>query len=526
MSRTFTLLLLLISAAAAAFYFRVLAVEPVDLVTPVAYKAKPAIDYDKIFNDKFERYLTGHRLLVAGKYPALHQYIDEQYQLLEAGEITEEELSFAIAAITLRRKEDAPHYQQLVTRYPDSPYSYLLSAQFYLERSYEERGSKWSKDTTEEQFANMHAYHALAIADYKKAISLKADLMAAYSGLINLYSAAGENSLKDKAFIKAININPASWLVWSSYIDSNQPRWRGSHKRMDELAQQAQKLSPDNPELKHLRWFSTWDKADTLLNKKAYDEVLALIEAPLAEGGHAVAYYLQGRVYYGKGQYKKAISAFTRSLIERPLGQYSLRYRAYSHAMLNHHAAARKDIERGLELEGRTKRAVCAQAYVLSVDVDTRRSSLPVYKECLSLKHKNDDHSYTLNAIYKLERTFEQEDAYGDDAVAFAASAVADFSRWDTHHWLELLTERAKAEVTEPALEQTFASFRHLGKLVSQQTPQFSYSHTSVTCDDAIYSPVRYKTDMQYEEGRARLLLDVCKQMGGYRVHSFVFYHD
>lgn len=526
-----------------------------------------ASEAETTIDEEFDLNLRGHELLISEEYVGLFQHIDDYYERYKRGELQVWHVSRMLNGTALPFPEDREFYDNFIGHFSDSPYSYLLRGRYLSNLGYRERGAAWASLTSDEQFAAMRERHDQALDDFKQAISLDSTLMEAHAGLIKLYGtrenaerlaanaelrqiiAGGfDDPLQDlkgsllaayksavapaksvefyQAFDAALAINPADSAIWQSYFHSLRPRWGGSYEELDKAYEKVTPYIEQNSYLADLKWIKRWDLVSGAAAAGREDDAIVLLKDALGEGNYSRGHYWMGLMHYRKGNYQEAVKSHRKALLTNPIDAEVYLRRSYAYATLNQYDRAIKDIDKFQKLKGEDWHSICAKAYATGRDAGVWREAIPLYERCLEQQPNYKDQTYQLGMLTALQERLAHEVFHGASVFLALKELQQEFSLFDTEIWLQHITDDSRSRLKPAELEATFAGFRHLGDLVSVQEPEIVDVMSKSQCDEGSYHPVRYKSDMQFEKGRARLLLDVCKQRGIYTASGFTFFHD
>ncbi|MEJ2053758.1 MAG: DUF4034 domain-containing protein, partial [Calditrichaceae bacterium] len=216
-----------------------------------------------------------------------------------------------------------PSYEELlidwVNEYPDAYQPYLALAKFYYIKGWQSRGHKYVSETSHEQFEGMHFYFDLAEKNALQAISINPDLMAAYDLLIGIYNTGGPHEKEYQTIIKAIELFPYSYLIWSAASWATEPRWGGSYYEMENLAKEAEKFISVNPRLVLLYGFIYYDQGRYASSDNRNEQAIELFNKARSFGDcRKFNYELAKIYYYDLKQYDMALGHLAKCIQLRP----------------------------------------------------------------------------------------------------------------------------------------------------------------------------------------------------------------
>lgn len=269
------------------------------------------------------------RLLVSGQYEALNRELDGYQQAFEYDQADEYRLRDAYNAFQV----SPPLYENYLAAWrdalPDSYQPSLALALYYYGKGWESRGTKYAKDTPEEQFRQMNAYFDKAGAHADTALRRHPDLMIAYDILMGIANTTGDDNAEDRLICEAKKRFPHSYLIRATGMWAKQPRWGGSYREMEAMARQAEAFYDENPRLAVLYGMIYADQSGNLVKKEAHDKALAVLDKALLFGGHSHFYYKQARIHYQMKAFPRALEAVNHSVERAPtvMDYYLLRSR-------------------------------------------------------------------------------------------------------------------------------------------------------------------------------------------------------
>ncbi len=252
-----------------------------------------------------------------------------------------------------------PLYESLlnewVVEYPTVSSPYVARAEYYCQCAFSARGTAWAKNTSENQFAGMDRFFALAMEDIKKALGIDPKIDVCYGMLINIGMATGNDALKLNSLKESLKNNPYGYEVRSIYLFSLTPRWGGSYNQMQEFVDDAERFASENPDLKKLKAIILADKASMLLYQNQYDEAIQLYTEALRISEKAGYYARRGDCYYNQAQYKKALADYDHALSLDPINPNYLREKSAVFYQQNRLADAQELIEQAEKLDPNSK---------------------------------------------------------------------------------------------------------------------------------------------------------------------------
>ena len=215
--------------------------------------------------------------------------------------------------------------------------------------AHNQRGSKWAKDTTDVEFAEMRATIPLALADLEHALSLRPRLLAALGREFHLIMLKGDLFAFEEAARRADALCPSCFLHRVSVMKARQPRWGGSYEEMKRYAASAP--VKDNPRLALLPGYIELDVADVAIADGREADALAASDRALAFGDHWAFLLGRGHVLRHRKENDAALIDLSRALQLRPGNPDVLVERAEVYFALQKAELAAHDLLAALRVE-------------------------------------------------------------------------------------------------------------------------------------------------------------------------------
>lgn len=243
---------------------------------PVSRKPSDTIDLGQI--------VSLRHLLESEKFNELNTELAAYQALFKKDPKDENKVFDAYIALAITD----PRYEELIQKwiaaFPDNYQPYLAMGRYYYAKGWESRGEAWIKDTSEKQIEGMHQYFAKAQEYLKHALKINPDMLVAYSALIGIYSASGDDASENRVIAESISRFPYSFIIRRTASWAKEPRWGGSYGEMIDIAKGAEKYADVNPKLTSLYGFAYCDLANIAERNKKYLEARALLEQALRFG--------------------------------------------------------------------------------------------------------------------------------------------------------------------------------------------------------------------------------------------------
>ena len=293
--------------------------------------------------------LQFYALLESRQYAVLNENLETIRNAFEQNP----DLDFKIiSAFMLFCDPYLPHrefYDEWVAQYPDHYASYLARATYFLGMGGASRGGKWASETNEEQFAGMHYFFELALADYESALKLNPRLLPAYVGMINICKSQGARTQLDVLIRRALEFFPSSYQLYKNILIAMLPRWGGSYAQMTDYAHQANKYAAENPDMPLLFGKTYMDMAWYANRAKQYQKAIDLYTHALSYGVYEGLLEARGKAYEKIDDWESAFDDYERAIEVNP--EYVTPYRNLADIYMRRgdFYSALSTIEKGLD---------------------------------------------------------------------------------------------------------------------------------------------------------------------------------
>jgi len=280
----------------------------------------------------------------------------------EQGEGGERLLAFVLETLA----NSNPEYESVITDWvalqPDSFVPYLVRAYYYYGVAWSWRGHRLKKETSPQRLGKMRDYLQLAAGDITEAIIIKPRLSAADALAIKVLMMLESEDYKRSTLKEALQINPDSYLVRSSYFWSLKPEWGG---KPDELLQFIQETGVEldkQPQLKSLMGYADYIFAESLAEQKRFEEATVHFDFAVYKGADHIIYRERGINYYHLQEYALALQDFNHSLTLWPQNPRVLRWRSHTQQRLKNDASALNDLDIAVRLVPMERSVLMAHA--------------------------------------------------------------------------------------------------------------------------------------------------------------------
>jgi len=235
------------------------------------------VEVNYILDDQFNEYtkdsvlINTRNLLINKKYNELNLYLEKLDKKYETDITKEDVLFLSYSAFGIEDIAYEPFFNSWIEFSPKSYIPYLARGVFYYHMGWKARGSRWAKETRDEQFKKMHDYFKKSKDDLEKSLSINKNAVYAYYTFLRIANVEGNTDEEIKNFLKkALEINPHTLKVRQKYLRSITPRWGGSYKKMEDYIKNAELDLNANPKLQYLYGYIDSEKASIEEISKKY----------------------------------------------------------------------------------------------------------------------------------------------------------------------------------------------------------------------------------------------------------------
>jgi tetratricopeptide (TPR) repeat protein len=289
--------------------------------------------------------------LKEGRYAELNHDMTAVQQAYEHGSISDEQLFEAFRAFYFADPDLEPKLDQWVARFPRSYVALLARGIYYDAMGWVKRGGKYARDTREEQFAGMQAYHRMAIRDLSKSIELDPKPTLSYVEEIEIGKAEGMKKENRELLDQAIKKDPRNIVVRRTYLYSIRTRWGGSAEQMAAFVDECQRSDLPATTLREFEALVIADRAWVMMRNGDY---------PSAEKAYAQALAMMpddrdtltqmSDVLIHEHKYEQAVAPLSRLINIDPHNIYALSNRGAIYQRMKQPERAVKDYAKAAEL--------------------------------------------------------------------------------------------------------------------------------------------------------------------------------
>ena len=389
-------------------------------------------------------------LLRDKKYEELNEYLAKLQQNADIDIAAERELVTAYLVFIMEDKSLEPLFNEWVNATPDQSAPYLARAKYYYGLGWMARGDKWASETKKENMQEMSAYFAKAMEDISESLKINDRSMVPYVSLISITNTLGQSEQTDAVVDKALEINPASYVVRAAYLHSLTPRWGGSYEEMARFVEKSLLYIRRNPKL-------AWLEGDIYTDMGSMSEIR---EAPhaaeeqytkaLSFGEYHSVLFKRGKVRCRLEKYQDALADLNRAIEIYPEAARYYYWRAATYIGLHDNERAMQDIQYAVKLDPYDKSIMEKYEWLLLVKGyelrNTSNKSLEIaqYNEALRINPNNAEtyarraHAYVAQnkndlALIDLDKAIEIDPNNIDYYI------LIDFVLAKTHSWEKII---------------------------------------------------------------------------------------
>lgn len=341
-------------------------------------------------------------LLRAREFDRLDSVLRRYHAAFEADYRRELWLFDAYGAVAITDPAVTALLDAWVEERPASYAARLARAVHLQALGWESRGSRWAKDTSNEQFDRMSDFFQRARRDLAVVLETEPESVVAYRELITMAMADSEEEEMQRLYGRAEAIQPLSFQLRRAYMNAIIPRWGGSYRRMKSFIRKTAPHAKRNPRLRILAGFVSWDRGRSARNQDYDAQAVRDFTEALSHGVHGQFLESRGRTYLAHRQYEAALDDFDTALALSPQNQEFLLLRA-----------------KALLGAGRTQEASDSLATALALD--------PTNADCLEWKKNAAKHLVHEGYQKANEQKTQEALAQFDAAIALSPENVESY---------------------------------------------------------------------------------------------------
>jgi tetratricopeptide (TPR) repeat protein len=316
--------------------------------------------------DSYPDKLHIQSLLEKREFRALDKLLTVVQENSEKDIARETEVQLAFNAFAVSKPEFEPLLAEWVTQFPKSNSAWLARAKYFENLGWDRRGSKWAKDTTDDQIKGMNSAFADAVRSTTTALSLRPATVECYAVLINIAMTRGEAERELALTRDALKAVPESFRVRRAHMQALLPRWGGSYEEMQKFTHESQAYASKNPKLRWLRGMVAWDQGNVAVRDKNYELAIRRFTEALEAGEYNQFYTDRADAYNRMKQYDRALADANQALQLYPQAPETLAERARTLVELGRLDEAKRDLALAWKIDPGTGRLKTTRAWLAS----------------------------------------------------------------------------------------------------------------------------------------------------------------
>ncbi|MBT7952357.1 MAG: DUF4034 domain-containing protein [Gammaproteobacteria bacterium] len=350
-------------------------------------------------------------LLENRKYAQLGKMLHSYQENYEKGSGDERLVLFVLETLA----NSNPEYEALLAEWieanPESYVPYLVRAHYYYDVAWSWRGHLGKSETSSERFKKMNDFLQLAAGDITKTIQLKPRSSASDALAMKVLMMLENEEYKKQTLKEALDIDPASYLVRSSYFWSLKPEWGGNPEELMNFADETRIVAKKYSQLEQLLGYSDYIFAESLAERKQHDEAAIHFDFAVDKGADYIILRERGINYYHLQEYEKALQNFNLSLEQWPQDPKTLRWRAHTLQRMLKYESAIADLDLAILLVPMDRYTLMAHA-LLSRKMKQYEQVLSDYENALFFNRDDADIWFERGMHYSHELVNFEEAAH------------------------------------------------------------------------------------------------------------------
>lgn len=304
--------------------------------------------------------------LRSGDYGALERQFSAVQAAYESGKLDDEPLRAAFRVFYDTDRSLEPRYAAWVAQHPRSYVAHLAMGIYYKRLGQQVRGEAAARDTSPEQFAAMRQAFDRAVRAFARSESLTAKPLLTYLHAMDIPLYAGDHAATRAFLDKALQIDPASFIVREKYMGTLQRKWGGSPERMQAFLEESQRAGLSRSDLAQLKAVIQLDQAWTAqFVEQDARKAASLYVSASRRSRNPACRECAAFALLDAGDYEGAIRSFSRSLGNTPGDARLLYGRGWAYLMVHQDQAALADIRAAAERGNADAQDLLARGHLL-----------------------------------------------------------------------------------------------------------------------------------------------------------------
>lgn len=279
---------------------------------------------------------------------------------------------------------------------PESIFSHLALGLYHNHLGWLSRGSRWSKDTTSQQFAKMRGHFRKAHDELTWVISKNPKQSIAYATILSLETARSKKQQK-LLFNEAIKHNPLSSVIRRVYLMGLLPKWGGSFDEIEKFLLETSPLYSQNTDLKRQEGFLEYahgDKIFTSEEKNAYRDALAYLDKAVSKSTNTRYLSKRAQIHKYMKSYQKSINDYTKALESAPQDSDYLTGRGNVYYKLEEYDLALADIDEAILYDKMNPNALQTRGFIYYMTDKKDKALLSLTDSLIYGFEKKSTHKY------------------------------------------------------------------------------------------------------------------------------------
>lgn len=177
---------------------------------------------------------------------------------------------------------------------PDSPFAQVARGHWNRHMAGKARGSRFARDTPDENFERMRLYADAAVAHYERALELEPTLTEAHAGIIDVSTLAGRTPAMLEAVKRARELAPGCRAWGHQLMGALEPRWGGSLPEMVAFAETLEPYFAERPLASIVAAMPLYTAADEFYRAEEYAQAEAIAREATTRTTYIGMYRLAG----------------------------------------------------------------------------------------------------------------------------------------------------------------------------------------------------------------------------------------
>lgn len=368
--------------------------------------------------------------LQAKNYNALEIELSKLQQNYENDASTERILLFALSSFENSDPILESELEAWVLEKPDSVFSHLSLGLYHAHLGWLSRGSRWSKDTTSQQFAKMRGHFRKASDELTWVVNKNPKQSIAYAGLISIERGISIRNQKNSFFDKAIKHNPLSSVVRTTYLSGLLPKWGGSFDEIEKFLSETSTFYSQNSALKIQDGYLEYAKGDKLFTSdsiNANEDALVYLNKAIVKSSYTKYLSRRAQVHKSMKSYYKSIDDYTKALQKNPQDSTDLAGRANVYYKLKKYDLALENATSSLLYDKMDPRALQTRGFIYYVTKKRDKALIDLLDSLVYGFEKKATHKYIGYIYYYNKKNYR--------LAAESLKVSSDLGNDDSYIW-------------------------------------------------------------------------------------------